>query len=232
MKRKDFIQKSLLGSGIIGSLTQCIKTVEPADSQDTTIISDPTKTPDTCTVTNSETKGPFPNKASASYTIKDITGDRKGTTAQIKIYVRNVNNDCAIIKDAIVDIWHCDSVGNYSEYGTETAKNYLRGRQSTDSNGMAGFLTIFPGWYSGRAPHIHVEVLNASAKSLLVTQIAFPKETCDIVYSQGEYKSKGLQDTINARDNVFSDGVTTEMPTITGDTTKGFEIVHTIFVKG
>jgi protocatechuate 3,4-dioxygenase beta subunit len=96
---------------------------------------------------------------------------------------------------------------------------------------MAAWNTVFPGWYSGRAPHIHVQVFSNSGTSLLVTQIAFPKAECDKVYAQGVYASKGLQNTTNERDNVFSDGVGTEMATITGNVTDGIEIIHTIYVK-
>lgn len=35
---------------------------------------------------------------------------------------------------------------------------FLRGITPTDSNGIAVFQTIFPGWYSGRATHIHAKV--------------------------------------------------------------------------
>ena len=143
-----------------------------------------------------------------------------------------------IIQNAIVDIWHCDAAGEYSQYGgtgmqaaNHVSENFLRGRQSTDANGMAAWKSIFPGWYSGRAPHIHVHVYSSSGASLLVTQTAFPQDVCNTVYVQGVYKSHGLQDTTNARDNVFGDGVTTELGTITGNLTDGYEIIHTIYVK-
>ena len=88
-----------------------------------------------------------------------------------------------------------------------TSVHWLRGRQTADANGLVNFKTIFPGWYSGRAPHIHVHVYTAAGKSLLVTQIAFDKAICDNVYTNAaDYKSKGKQDTTNEKDNVFNDG--------------------------
>jgi protocatechuate 3,4-dioxygenase beta subunit len=68
------------------------------------------------------------------------------------------------------------------------------------------FTSIFPGWYAGRAPHIHVHVYSASGTSLLVTQIAFPTDVCDTVYKTAtNFYTKGKQDTTNAMDNVFAD---------------------------
>lgn len=245
MKREDFIKKGLGSLGlfaIIPALTSCTKDEVLADTTTTTgttISSDPTVTPSSCSVTNSETEGPFPTKSPASYATTNIVSDRQGTPLTIKVYIRNVNASCAVIKGAIVDIWHCDAAGNYSQYGgtqmqstNYTSVNFLRGRQTTDTNGMAAWTSIYPGWYSGRAPHIHVHVYNSSGTSLLVTQIAFPEDVSKVVYAQGVYASKGQADTTNARDNVFGDGVTNEMSTVTGSVSAGYVLTHTIYVKG
>jgi protocatechuate 3,4-dioxygenase beta subunit len=243
MKREGFLKQGIRSLGIfailptIGACKSNAETVTPIDS--TNINSDPTVTPTSCTVTPSETAGPFPTKSPKDFVLQNIISDRKGNNLTVKVYIRNVNNNCAIIQNAMVDIWHCDAAGEYSEYGgsgmqaaNHTSEHFLRGRQSTDANGMAAWKSIFPGWYSGRAPHIHVHVYNASGTSLLVTQIAFPQDVCNTVYAQGVYKTKGLQDTTNARDNVFSDGVSLELATITGNIIDGYELIHTIYVKG
>lgn len=244
MKREDFIKRGLGSLGlfaVIPALSACSKDEVVADTTttDTTISSDPTVTPSSCSVTNSETEGPFPTKSPASYATTNIVSDRQGTPLTIKVYIRNVNASCAVIKGAIVDIWHCDAAGNYSQYGgtqmqstNYTSVNFLRGRQTTDTNGMAAWTSIYPGWYSSRAPHIHVHVYNSSGTSLLVTQIAFPEDVSKVVYAQGVYASKGQADTTNARDNVFGDGVTNEMSTVTGSVSAGYVLTHTIYVKG
>lgn len=243
MKRHDFIKKGLgsLGGMVtaLAFLNSC-ETDEVAIEEETTgITSDPTVTPSSCSVTNSETEGPFPTKSPGSYVTTNIVSDRTGTPLTIKIYIRNVNDSCKIIQGALVDIWHCDAAGNYSQYGgtqmqsaNYSSVSFLRGRQSTDTNGMTGWTSIFPGWYSGRAPHIHVHVYNSSGNSLLVTQIAFPPEVCKVVYAQGVYASHGQADTTNERDNVFGDGYTNELATVTGSVSAGYELTHTIFVKG
>lgn len=245
MKREDFLKKGLGSLGlfaVIPALNSCAKDEVTADTNSTTttstITSDPSTTPSSCTVTNSETEGPFPTKSPTTLVTNNITSDRKGTSLTIKVYIRNVNASCAIIQDAIVDIWHCDAAGLYSEYGGTgmqsadmTAVHFLRGRQTTDTNGMAAWSSIYPGWYSGRAPHIHVHVYTSAGKSLLVTQIAFPEDVSKVIYAQGVYASHGQADTSNAKDNVFGDGVTNEMSVVTGSVSAGYVLTHTIYVK-
>ncbi len=235
MKREDFLKrgiKSLGAMAIMPVVANCKSGAAEVFPTDTNIInSDPTVTPASCNITNTETAGPYPTHSPKDYIIQSIVSDRTGNPLTIKVYVRNVSNGCAIIKDAVVDIWHCDAAGDYSEYGSSSSAHFLRGRQSTDANGMAAWKSIFPGWYPGRAPHIHVQIFNTAGKSLLTTQIAFPKDICDKVYTQGVYKTKGLQNTTNAQDGIFSDGVATELATITGNVTNGFELIWTVYVK-
>lgn len=193
----------------------------------------------TCTTSPSETAGPFPTKTPSSLVSSDIRSDRTGTPLTIKITINNKNNNCAALNGAIVDIWHCDKDGYYSEYGGSgmqsanfTSVHFLRGRQSTDANGLVTFTSIFPGWYAGRAPHIHVHVYSASGSSLLVTQIAFPTDVCDTVYTTAtNYYTRGKQDTTNARDNVFSDSLASELATVSGSISAGYVLTHLITVS-
>lgn len=192
-----------------------------------------------CTATPSETEGPFPTKSPSSLVITDIRSDRTGVPVTIKINIQNKNNACGALAGALVDIWHCDKDGNYSEYGGTgmqssnfTSVHFLRGRQTTDANGLITFTSIFPGWYSGRAPHIHVHIYTSSGKSLLVTQIAFPEDVTNTVYTTAtNLYTRGKQDTSNARDNVFADSIATELATVTGSIAAGYELTHTIVVS-
>ena len=174
----------------------------------------------------------------------NITSDRTGVALDITITVKNVNNSCNALSDAIVDIWHCDKDGNYSEYGgtqmqstNYTNVHFLRGRQTTDSNGQVAFTSIFPGWYSGRATHIHVHIYNSAGTSLLITQIAFPEGTNSAVVQVNAATAygytKGMSGyTYNASDNIFNDDTTgSEIATITGGVSSGFELTHTIYVS-
>lgn len=241
MDRKEFIKRgflSALGTSFILPMVGACKsgTVDPVSETDTAAGS---ATSGSCTTTATETAGPFPTKTPGSLVMTDITSDRSGTKLTVKITIRNKNNSCAALANAIVDIWHCDAGGNYSEYGGSgmqptnyTSVHFLRGRQTTDANGLVTFSSIYPGWYAGRAPHIHVHVYGSSGTSLLVTQIAFDQAINNTVYAQGAYKSHGLQDTTNARDNVFGDGVSTELGTFTGSVADGYVLAHTIVVNG
>jgi len=230
----------MLGFVAIAPLISCTdSTVDPTGTvTETTPGSTTGLTSGTCTATASETAGPFPTKSPAGLVSNDITSDRQGNKLAIKITIQNKNNNCEALSGALVDIWHCDATGNYSEYGGSGMQStnyqsvhFLRGRQTSDVNGLTTFTSIYPGWYSGRAPHIHVHIYDASGKSLLVTQIAFPEEISKVIYAQGVYASHGQADTTNARDNVFSDGVSTEMSTVTGSVSTAFELTHAIVVS-
>ncbi len=116
-----------------------------------------------------------------------------------------------------------------------TAVHFLRGRQTTNSDGQVSFTTIFPGWYTGRATHIHVHVYNASGNSLLITQIAFPEGTNSAVSvvnaSTENGYTKGMNGyTYNAADNVFSDGAECQIADISGSIASGYVLESTIKV--
>ena len=242
MERKEFLKKGLTSLGLFTALpiiSACEKSEVASNDSTTTTGTTNGSTASDCSVTNSETAGPFPIKDPASLVKTDITGDRPGVKLTLKINIKNKNNSCATLANTIVDVWHCDAKGEYSEYGGTgmqttnwTSVHWLRGRQTTDANGLVTFTSIFPGWYSGRAPHIHVHIYNASGKSLLVTQIAFDKTICDTVYTTAkDYISKGKQDTTNASDNVFGDGFTNELGSLSGNISEGYILTHNIVVS-
>ncbi|HEU4791071.1 MAG TPA: intradiol ring-cleavage dioxygenase [Flavobacterium sp.] len=250
MERKDFLRG--LGFVGLGALTIPVIKACSSDDDNASSSSDTTQATDTggtssngtCSVTASETAGPFPTKTPGSLVTSNIVSDRTGVEFTININIKNTNASCAAIAGAIVDIWHCDKDGYYSEYGGTsmqsadfTSAHFLRGRQTTDTNGLVQFTSIFPGWYSGRATHIHVHVYNASGTSLLVTQIAFPEGSNSAVAlvnaSSVNGYTKGLSGyTYNASDNVFSDSTANEMSTVTGSVAEGFVLTHTINVAG
>ena len=122
-------------------------------------------------MTPTETLGPYPSLTDLFRS--DIREGKAGTVLNLTVNVVNANSGCAAVSGANVEIWHVDAAGNYSQYGTQTAQTYLRGIQTTNSNGEVTFTTIYPGWYQGRATHIHLEV-TVNGRSVKVTQIAFP----------------------------------------------------------
>ncbi|SFS72243.1 dioxygenase family protein [Sphingobacterium wenxiniae] len=239
MERKQFIRTlSFLAFSGPMALISCKKDDIDLTSEigtDTTIDS-------TCTVTPSETEGPFPTKSPASYVRSDIRkGDGLGVEMAALITIASVKNSCSPLAGALVDIWHCDVDGNYSQYGGTQMQpancqsvNWFRGRQTTDSNGLVTFNTIFPGWYQSRATHIHVHIYDATGKSLLVTQIAFQDSlSIDVNTNGSKYGyTKGTSGyTYNSRDNVFGDGVEKQMSTVTGSMAEGLEMKVTLRVN-
>lgn len=244
MDRKLFLQQGMaaLGAGIIIPLAGCNKSSQSPDSSSTggSASSGSSTATGSCIVAPTETEGPFPTKTPSSLVTSNIVSDRTGVPFTIKINITNYNNNCAALAGAIVDIWHCDADGNYSEYGgtsmqsaNYTSVHFLRGRQVTDASGLVTFTSIFPGWYTGRAPHIHVHVYSAGGTSLSITQIAFPTDVCDTIYTTAtNYYKKGKQDTSNATDNVFSDSLANQLASISGSVASGYTLTHVITVKG
>lgn len=238
MERKEFLKRLGFTALVTPTLVKCAED-DVSPSSDAGTDGDANADDGTCTVTPSETEGPFPTKNPSTLILQDITSDRTGIPLSVTITVQDYGQGCEALAGAVVDIWHCDKDGYYSEYGGTgmqsanfTTYHFLRGRQTSDSNGQVGFSTIFPGWYSGRAPHIHVHIYDASGKSLLVTQIAFPTTICDTVYTTAtQYYTKGKQDTSNANDNIFSDSLDREMATVTGSVAEGYALAHRIVVN-
>lgn len=155
-------------------------------------------------LTSETTEGPY--YIDADKIRKDITEDKEGIPMTLRLKVIDTDT-CKPLKQAAVDIWHCDALGVYSGYesmsqggpggggtppsgaptdaptGTPTGtpptgtppsggpgggggghseptddERYLRGTQLTDKHGYVEFRTVFPGWYQGRAVHIHTKV--------------------------------------------------------------------------
>jgi protocatechuate 3,4-dioxygenase beta subunit len=199
-----------------------------------------------CSTIPEETAGPFPGDGSngpdilaqAGVVRRDITssfgsasGIAGGVPLTFSFTVVDTASGCKPMAGAAVYTWHCDRDGNYSMYSSAAVdQNYLRGVQEVDANGVATFTSIFPGAYAGRWPHIHFEVYPSVAAAtnggskLATSQIALPKNACDAVYATAGYEASvgNFASTSLARDNVFSDGASSETPSITGGVASGF----------
>ena len=239
MERKHFLKSLLAGvASAPALLAACSKEESVTPTTSTTTGTGTTTGAGSCTVVPTETEGPFPTHTPSSYVRADITDGKAGYKLTATLTVTNSNSSCTALAGVLVDIWHCDAEGNYSEYGGSgmqstnyTAVHFLRGRQTTDANGQVVFTSIFPGWYTGRATHIHVHVYTASGTSLKVTQIAFPEGTGTALAAVGGY-AKGLTGyTSNKSDNVFSDDTAgVQLASVTGSTSAGFQLAFTLAV--
>jgi protocatechuate 3,4-dioxygenase beta subunit len=123
------------------------------------------------------------------------------------------SNACSPLANAVVDVWHCNALGVYSDVsdpGFNTAgQKFLRGYQITGSDGMARFTTIYPGWYQGRAVHIHFKVRSSASSSSayeFTSQLFFDDALTDQVHAHQPYASKGQRDLRNTGDGIYNQG--------------------------
>jgi protocatechuate 3,4-dioxygenase beta subunit len=136
---------------------------------------------------------------------RDITEGKDGVPLQLRLTVQNASS-CKPIAKATVEVWHADATGNYSGFdGAATPTDYLRGGQRTNRSGLAVLDTIYPGWYQGRAPHIHVKV-HVGGNVVHTGQLFFRPATSAAVYRTSAYAAHGQADTTNAADTIYADG--------------------------
>ena len=160
-----------------------------------------------------QTEGPYfvdgmPNRSDI---IMDTSGlTQKGVNLSLTIHVYGIDNWlCVPVQGAKVDIWHANSTGVYSavgEMGT-SGTDFLRGNQVTDDEGKVKFTTIYPGWYPGRAIHIHdkVRLVNESQQVLEWTsQIYFNDSLNEEIHRIAPYSNHGFPKTTNEQDMIFT----------------------------
>jgi protocatechuate 3,4-dioxygenase beta subunit len=155
----------------------------------------------TCVLTPELTEGPY--YLPGEKVRRNITEGRPGTPLVLKLKVVNAST-CRAIKGAAVDIWHADAGGTYSGVQGSTG-TFMRGIQPTDAKGVAQFLTVYPGWYQGRAVHIHVKV-HLGGNVVHTGQLFFSDALTDAVYKAAPYNTRGARDTRNANDSIFVNG--------------------------
>lgn len=117
---------------------------------------------------------------------------------------------CAPLAGALVDIWQCDAVGVYSDAQDRSfntrGQQFLRGYQVTDASGHVRFTTIYPGWYPGRAVHIHFKIRTAAGSapaSEFTSQFYFDERLSDRVFAREPYASHTGRRTRNEGDGLF-----------------------------
>ncbi len=160
---------------------------------------------ETCLLTPETTEGPY--WIDTNLTRRDIREDRPGLPLVIVFTVQNART-CKPIKRADVEIWHCDARGEYSGFegglsGGPTETRYLRGHQRANARGQAKFLTVFPGWYPGRTPHIHLKV-HTGGDVVHTGQVFFDDDAAAAVYRRRPYRAHGQADVTNTEDGIYA----------------------------
>jgi protocatechuate 3,4-dioxygenase beta subunit len=172
-----------------------------------------------CVALPEQTEGPyFVDRALERSDIRrdPVTGRiTPGTQLDLRFELSRLSpaGSCSVLANAQVDIWHCDALGVYS--GVEDRRRstagemFLRGYQVSDANGVVRFSTIYPGWYPGRAVHIHFKVRVPAARGRtdeFTSQLYFRDELTERVHAREPYSAHRGQRLLNSRDMVFREG--------------------------
>lgn len=139
---------------------------------------------------------------------------RPGALLRLVFQVSQVSaSACRPLPNASIDIWHCDAVGRYSDVAdrdfSTVGKKFLRGYQVTDTDGVAEFTTIYPGWYPGRTVHIHFKIRTASLSQPayeFTSQLYFEDALTNQIHTQSPYTVRGQSAETNDQDGIFRNG--------------------------
>lgn len=188
---------------------------------------------DRLTLTPQVTQGPYwfdPKLFRA-----DITEGRTGVPVRVALSV--LGQDGAPLKGARVDIWHCDASGVYSGYAGQgddqqtatVGQTWLRGAQITDAAGHVAFQSIWPGWYEGRTPHIHIKVF-LDARTALTAQLFVPDALSEYLYENvPAYQRPRKRGVLNSNDGIALQGGQSMVASVKEIKT-GYEVALTLAV--
>ncbi|HKY61480.1 MAG TPA: intradiol ring-cleavage dioxygenase [Gemmatimonadota bacterium] len=171
-----------------------------------------------CVVRPQQTEGPY--FVDELLNRSDIRSDpasgaaRPGTPLELTFNVTRVAGAaCVPLAGVVVDVWHCDHLGVYSDVedpGFNTVgQKFLRGYQVTDDDGVARFTTVFPGWYQGRTVHIHFKLRSepeADPGFEFTSQLYFDDAFTDRIHAREPYSDKGQRSVRNAGDGIYARG--------------------------
>ena len=185
---------------------------------------DPAATPPASTATGTDcvlmpglTEGPY--YLDLDLVRRDITEGRPGVPFDLPVGVVDAES-CEPIEGAAVDVWHCDAEGAYSGVEGDSG-TFLRGVQMTGADGVASFRTIVPGWYTGRAVHVHLKVA-LGAGDVHTGQVFFDEATLAAAYESDPYAARGAPGTSNEADGIYGEsGGTTVVAVTPGETYRG-----------
>jgi protocatechuate 3,4-dioxygenase beta subunit len=163
-----------------------------------------------------------------------------GAPLALTLVVSRVTPDgkCAPLGNAQVDLWQCDAMGVYSDVKDRSfntvGQKFLRGHQMTDATGTANFVTIYPGWYPGRAVHIHFKIRTAAAGTAayeFTSQFYFDESLSDRVFSREPYSTHSGQRTLNDRDGIYRQGGSQLMLAV-NERGNGYAATFTVAMRG
>ncbi|WP_327404325.1 intradiol ring-cleavage dioxygenase [Streptomyces sp. NBC_01288] len=172
-----------------------------------------------CTLTAEVTEGPY--SLDGALIREDIREEKEGVEVQYTFTVVDQDNDCAPLADALVELWHCDALGEYSGFVGKNGHTedddgtFLRGGVLTDSNGEASIVSIWPGHYVSRAVHVHMRVHTDvtladgtyTGGTLVHTgQLFFDADLNEEVQATSPYADNTTAETSLGDDTIYDDG--------------------------
>ena len=172
-----------------------------------------------CTLTAEVTEGPY--SLDGALIREDVREDKEGVEVQYTLTVVDQDNDCAVLPDALVEIWHCDALGEYSGFVGKNGHTedddgtFLRGGVLTDSNGQASLISIWPGHYVSRAVHVHMRVHTdvtiadgtyTGGTVVHTGQLFFDADINEEVQASSPYSDNTTAETALADDSIYDDG--------------------------
>lgn len=189
---------------------------QPASQADPSTVETCTLTPSLIEIegTPQQTEGPYFVDGMSNRT--DITTDTSegsvedGIPLNLAISVYDVDDgSCTPLINAQVDIWHANFQGVYSgvQEQATVGTDFLRGYQVTDDNGTVRFTTVYPGWYEGRAIHIHIKVRNFEGSQETfewISQFYLPNSVNEQVHTQAPYSNHGPVNMANEQDGIYA----------------------------
>lgn len=199
-----------------------------------------------CVVKPSLTEGPY--FVDEMLNRSDIRSDpatnivKAGVPLKLRLNVSRVSsNACTPLSGALVDIWHCDALGAYSDESAgmgnpdTRGQKFLRGYQVTDSNGSVEFTTIYPGYYTGRTVHIHYKIrLFSGAQRTydFTSQLTFDDALTDQIFTQAPYNTKAARGTRNNNDGIAQSGGSAILLSLTSDGQGGYTSTFNLGLTG
>jgi protocatechuate 3,4-dioxygenase beta subunit len=164
---------------------------------------------------------------------------RPGVKLALTFVVSRIDgSSCAPFQGAMVDVWHCDAGGIYSDVqdtGFDTVgEKFLRGYQMTDASGVASFVTIYPGWYQGRTVHVHFKIRtdpDSTSGLEFTSQLFFDDALSDVVYAEQPYAARGTRTTRNADDGIYGNGGGEMLLSVSDDGAGGYAATFAIALE-
>ncbi|KAI5858847.1 Intradiol ring-cleavage dioxygenase [Tricharina praecox] len=213
LKSRDFVEHRMARRAELIESHFEKRTLETRQWQNRPPPQAPGNTSEPCILTPEVTVGPY--YVSDELIRPDISEGQDGIDLLLDFQLIDVNT-CLPVPRAMIDVWHCNTTGSYSGFAQEnTAElSFNRGLQPTDRNGIMHMKTSFPGWYQGRATHIHIAAhINGKVNRETHTyeggitnhvgQVFFPEDTLTAVETVAPYNTNEVIRLRNAEDGIF-----------------------------